>query len=232
MSNRRLPPRVRRALRIPLGRGARVEAELDEEIRFHVGMRVDQLVRQGLARADAEREAMRRFGPLTDVRPDLLAAARHREGRLTMLDQLDALGHDIGYALRQLRRSPGLAGGIVLTFALGIGANATMFGVLDRLLLRPPAHVVAPERVYTMEIVQHFGGTEEFTQNSLSYPLFTDLRDHAPALVGVAASTYPGGYGIGHGSQALPPWLLKRRIRIRRSLPRFFSPPLVSLPKS
>ena len=58
-----------------------------------------------------------------------------------------------------------------------------MFGVLDRLLLRPPAHVVAPEGVYTMEIVQHFGGTEEFTQNALSYPLFTDLRDHAPALV-------------------------------------------------
>ena len=193
----RLPPRVRRALRIPLGRRRRREAELDDEIRFHLDMRIEQLVRRGLSREAAAAEVARRFGELAEVRPRLLAAVHHREGRLSMLDRLDALAHDLGYALRQLRRAPGLAAGVVLTFALGLGANATMFGVLDRLLLRAPAHVAAPERVFGLQLEGRHG-----TQSALSYPMYVDLRDRVRAFDGVAVASFPGGYGIGRGPDA------------------------------
>src|SRR6266567_1460004 len=59
---------------------------------------------------------------------------------------------DLRYALRTLTRSPGLSLAAVLTLGLGIGANSAMFGVVDRLFLRPPAHVVDPDRVVRLYV--------------------------------------------------------------------------------
>ena len=59
----------------------------------------------------------------------------------------DSFQHDLRYAARGIRRRPGFAAIVVAMLALGIGANAIMFGVIDRLLLRPPAHVAEPDRV-------------------------------------------------------------------------------------
>jgi hypothetical protein len=93
-----LPPRIRRALRLPFGR-RRVETETDDEIRFHLAARADALVATGLTRAEADAEALRRFGVLDEVRPQLLAAAKHREEKLTMVERLDALRDDLRYAM-------------------------------------------------------------------------------------------------------------------------------------
>src|SRR3954469_9521625 len=94
-----LPPRIRRALRIPVGRRRTVEIEMDDEIRFHLAMRADTLVASGLSREAAEAEALRRFGALEEVRPQLLAAARRREESLTMFQRFDAVRDDVRYAL-------------------------------------------------------------------------------------------------------------------------------------
>src|SRR5919107_868010 len=99
-----LPPRIRRALRIPIGRRRGVEADTDDEIRFHLAARTDALVASGLTREAAEAEALRRFGVLEEVRPQLLAAAKRREERLSMFQRVDAFRDDVRYALRQLRR--------------------------------------------------------------------------------------------------------------------------------
>src|SRR5262245_52472080 len=109
-----LPPRIRRALRLPIGR-RRVEVETDEEIRFHLAARADALVAAGLTRTAAEAEALRRFGALDEVRPQLLAAAKHREEALTMVERLTALRDDVRYALRQLRRAPAFSAALALT---------------------------------------------------------------------------------------------------------------------
>jgi len=58
---------------------------------------------------------------------------------------LETLRQDLAYALRAIARAPGFAAAVVATLALGIGANSTMFSVLDVLLVRPPAGVRASE---------------------------------------------------------------------------------------
>src|SRR5262245_16898729 len=184
-----LPRNIRRAFRLP-GRSSRVEAEMDDEIAFHVAMRVEDLMARGLSRAEAEAEAARRFGLSSESRTQLLEAARGREDRLTMIERLDAVRQDLRYGLRQLRRAPAVTATVVLTFALGIGANATMFGVIDRLLLRPPEQVADPDRVFIVATRQHFRG-EEYTNTSFSYPVFADFRDQVPSFAGVAMQVGP-----------------------------------------
>src|SRR5262245_1640482 len=71
-----------------------------------------------------------------------------------------ALAQDIRYALRRLRREPGFATAVILTLGLGLGANATMFGIVDRLLFRPPNFLIEPERVGRVYIPRTLRGTE------------------------------------------------------------------------
>ncbi len=105
-------------------------------------------------------------------------------------DWFDSFAGDARYAVRQLRRSPGFAAAATITLALGIGANATMFGVIDRLLLQPPAGVVDPATVVVPSLTRTFSGPGEpavrDTQAALSYPIYADLA-RAGAFERVAA---------------------------------------------
>jgi predicted permease len=199
-----LPPRIRRALRIPIGRRRRrrVELETDDEIRFHLAMRADALVATGLTREDAEAEALRRFGSLEDVRPQLLAAARHREERLTMFERFDALADDVRFALRQLRRAPGFSAALAVTFALGIGANATMFEILDRLLFRPPAFMPDPDRVGRIYLRRPLADGTERIDNNISYLRYTEMRDRTRAFANTAAVYQDDQRIVGTGNAA------------------------------
>lgn len=196
-----LRPGVRRLFRLAIRRPARAAAEMDDEIQFHLEMRIAQLAARGWSPDAARAEAVRMFGPLPELRRDLHAAARRREEILTMSEKFDALSHDLDYALRQIRRAPGLAAAVIGTFALGIGANATMFGIIDRLLLRPPAYVVAPEQLYRVERSYRWDGEDHFSI-SFSYPGFVDMRDRVPAFSSVAMHTYPNPVSLGLGGDA------------------------------
>jgi predicted permease len=170
-------PGVRRFLRLAIWRRRLSAGDVDDEIQFHLDQRAAQLVREhGLRPADARAEALRRFGGLDNARLRLMAAARQRETHMRRAELLGTLMQDLTYSLRQLRRSPGFALAAVVTLALGIGANATMFGVIDRLLLRPPAHVSEPGRVSYFSYVRTFDGSTD-DQEVFSYPLYRDLQD-------------------------------------------------------
>src|SRR5437899_3319739 len=111
---------------------------------------------------------------------------------------------DLRYALRTLARSPGLSLAAALTLGLGIGANSAMFGVVDRLFFRPPAHVVDPDRVVRLYVTTTSPppwGTN--TSPIGTYPRYEEFRDRARSFAAVAA------YGrrtlsFGLGPQAEP----------------------------
>ncbi|AHG93431.1 permease (plasmid) [Gemmatirosa kalamazoonensis] len=172
-------PGIRRAFHLAVRRRARVERDVREEIEHHVALTTELLVARGLAPEAARREALRRLGradSVDDVHQRLVAAAREREARMRIREWLDDAVTDLRYALRQLRRTPGFAGAVIATFALGIGANATVFGLVDRLLLRMPAHVAAPERVYQLasRMVWH---ADTNMQTTFPYATFAAFRD-------------------------------------------------------
>ena len=224
MSGRELmPARVRRLFRLDLGR-RRVEEETDAELRFHLEQRVQALIEAGRSPDDARAEALARFGPYAESRAQLLEAARRREETLTMLDRFDGFRQDVAYVARQLRRAPGFTLAVVLTFAFGIGANATMFAVIDQVLLRPPAHVVDPGRM--MAVVAGIVG-RDFGQNTSNYPVYKAIRDHSQGWAFVAAEAKVDvPLGRGEGARSIGGLLVSANyfsmLGLRPAIGRFF----------
>lgn len=139
--HRGIRPGIRRLFHIERRRGARGNADLDEEISFHLAARTEQLARAGTPRDAAWAEAVRRFaGPghtLGEAQDRLYRTARLEERQMSVRDALGGAWRALGRAARVLTRRPGFAAVVVTTLALGIGATAAMFAVIDGVLLRP-----------------------------------------------------------------------------------------------
>ncbi|MGQ0648511.1 MAG: ABC transporter permease [Gemmatimonadaceae bacterium] len=99
--------------------------------------------------------------------------------------RLDSLQHDLQYAIRGLRTKPAFAIAVVSTLALGIGANAAMFGIVDRLLFRPPALMKDPATVHRTYIFGTLRGTER-TCCGNQYARFTDVAKWTTSFSSVA----------------------------------------------
>ena len=122
---------------------------------------------------------------------------------MSFRDWLDSVSQDVRYALRGLRREPAFTGFAITTLALGIGANAAMFGVVDRLLVRGPDHVTDPDRMvrFTATVTRpNFG---DFTSAALGYVVYDNFRKSGSSLFdGFAVYTSDGSFTLGRGRES------------------------------
>ena len=158
-------------------RRTELEDRLDDEIRFHVEQQIEKNRRAGMTPDEARRQALIRFGGVEQMRErtrDEFRGAR-----------LEHFVRDIRYGLRSLRRHPAFSAMAVLSLAIGIGANAAIFSVVQAVLFRA-SPLIQPEtlvNIYETESGRAFG--------PLSHPNIEDLRKGTTdAFSGITASTF------------------------------------------
>ena len=154
----------------------RMRRDLDDELRFHLEMETEKLVRQGRSPEAAAREARARFGSL-----------RRQRDRARWAWGVSALGDvrtDLRLVRRQLGRNPAFAAGAIVTLGLGIGANTAMFSVADQALLRRPP-VEEPDRLVALYTSSRRG----FAKAPSSYPDYEDYRDLSRTFADMAGYT-------------------------------------------
>src|SRR5438876_1802682 len=114
---------------------------------------------------------------------------------------MDGFLADLRYALRTLARSPGFSAAVVACFALGIGANTAIFGVIDTLFFRPPAHVQEPDRLVRVYVTRTSPPLGVLTSSATSFAKYVDLRDDVRSFSDVAAY-YSHRLSLGQGAEA------------------------------
>ena len=152
------------------------EQELAAELESHLQMHIDDNLRSGMTPEQARRDALLKLGGVEQTKQ----AYRERQG----LPWIETFWQDLRFGLRMIGKNPGFTSVVVLTLALGIGANTTIFTLMDALYLKPLA-VSHPEqlvRIYAKGPSGHYGA-------GFSYPESTLLRDHSPSLAALSAET-------------------------------------------
>ncbi len=150
--------------------GRRFDADLAEEMRLHVDLRAEERRAQGMDRTGAENAARRQFGNATLLRED----SREAWGWTS----LDTWLQDLRYTIRTLAASPGFTATVVLSLALGIGANTAIFSILNAVMLRS-LPVEDPHRLVRIQL----GEEGEDVTN----PIWEQVRDHQQAFSGALA---------------------------------------------
>lgn len=163
-----------RALWIRIIGSRHSDEDFSAELESHVDMHVEDGIRTGLSAEEARRRALIRLGGAEQVRQ----ARRERR----TLPWLENLARDVRYAVRTLAKHPAVTAVAVLSIGLGIGANATIFAMVSRFVLRP-APVGDPAELLSLHIAERGSPC----CNEFPLPVYEDLRDQGKAFSGVAA---------------------------------------------
>ncbi len=154
----------------------RRDPRIGDEVRFHRDRLIDDYVAAGMDRTEAARRAFLEFGNVAQIEETI----RDVRGRW-----LEDLARDLRYALQTLRRDPGFSIVAVLSLALGIGANAAIFTLINAVMLRT-LPVKDPDRL--VQITRLISsGPEQGHPGSVSYPLFEYFRDNVTSISGAFA---------------------------------------------
>ena len=187
------------------------EAELHEELEFHLAEEADEREAAGLGKEEARRAARRELGNLTRVEEDTRAA-----WGWTILEQL---GQDLRYAVRTMAASPLFAATAVLSLALGIGANTAIYSFMDAILLRS-LPVSRPEQLVVAQWhgarpqplikgingTMHRYGSDGMLSPNFPYGAYTMARSEEQVFSSVFGYTYARDFNViaGGGAESLP----------------------------
>ena len=150
----------------------RIEAELDDEIRDHFEQEIQNNVRAGMSPAEAKLAAQRLIGPVSLYKEEC------RDARATSF--IENFARDLRYGVRMLRRTPLFTAVAILTLALGIGANTTVFTFAENILMRSfPAR--NPQQLVSL----NWG-----RMVNISYPNYIDFRDRNTVFSSLVASRF------------------------------------------
>ena len=157
-----------------LFRRKNVEAEVDEELRFHFEKQVSKFMQSGMPLQEAKRLARLQFGGMEQLKEE------HRDARGVTF--IETLLQDIRFGLRILSRTPVITFVAILSLALGIGANTAIFSLIDAVMLRfLPVH--NPEELVQVQMQNPAGRINPVFTN----PIWEQLRDHQDAFSHVFA---------------------------------------------
>lgn len=177
-----------RSLWRALSRRRSFEAGMADELQFHVEEYTQDLIRSGLTPSEAERQARLEFGGVNTVQEECREARR--------LHFFDELGRELRYAARLLRKSPGFTITALLTIALCLGANLTIFAVMDSILLRPlpfpdAGRLVTVYNSYPKAGVERDGSSiTNYYERRGQIPAFSSLSLYRNATAVVGESGY------------------------------------------
>jgi putative ABC transport system permease protein len=174
--------------------GPNVDADVDDELRFHLDMRARDYETLGLASDDARRAAAERFGDIHGIGDALRDHDRRRERHRQRREYMSDLGNDLRYGLRAFTRAPAFSSVALITLALGIGATTAIFSVVNAVILRPLPYP-EPDRIVQVWMDNRRTGLDEDLH---SFPNYADLRDQNGVFSNMAAY-FTSGYNLTAG---------------------------------
>ena len=176
----------RRTFHLPWRSDRRIGADVDDELRFHLDMRAQELTAAGMSEADARREATREFGDVEFTRRYCRTLDKHGERATQRRDWLGDAAHDLTQAARTLRRSPGFLLIALITIGLGVGANSAIFNVIRGVLLRP-LPFAEPDRLIA---VYENNRPDHSPRSQLAAADYVDYRRDQATLTDLGAVSY------------------------------------------
>lgn len=194
-----LPDELRRVFRIGIA-GGDADREVDQELEYHFERTVEDLQRGGMSESDARQEARRRFGDERQYRRELRRLARGRDRWSRLGEAAEAWSRATRDAVRGLARTPAQSLAVVAVLTLGVEANAAVFGILDTVFLRPPAHIQGADRVRRIFVTRTGYNGRTVTEQTHAYP---DYMDWQPLDVFSEVAEYTElTLTVGHGDEA------------------------------